>query len=371
MNQDQANRTAAGATPDRARDGGIDLRAAVRARRIPATIVTGFLGSGKTTLIRHLLANANGRRLALIINEFGDTGVDGEILKGCDETVCGDDDIIELANGCICCTVADDFLPTMTALLDRPDPPEHIVIETSGLAMPKPLIKAFQWPEVYTRATVDGVVAVVDAAALADGRYAADPAAIDRQRRADPALDHDSPLVELLEEQLGAADMVILNKADLLPAGDTAPVAILLGPLMRGSVGMVAAAHGRIATDILLGLGAAAEDDLASRPSEHEDADDHDHDDFTSVAVDLASGPALSDLAERARQALADRRILRIKGFVDMPGKALRGVIQGVGGRVDCYFDRPWRPGEARGTRLVVIGTADMDRQATARLLTG
>jgi cobalamin biosynthesis protein CobW len=347
------------------------LPAAQRARRIPATIVTGFLGSGKTTLIRHLLANAQGRRLALIINEFGDLGVDGEILKGCGDAACGEDDILELANGCICCTVADDFLPTMTGLLDRPDPPEHIVIETSGLAMPKPLIKAFQWPEVQTRTTVDGVVAVVDAAAVVDGRYAADPQAVDRQRGADAALDHESPLVELLEEQLGSADLVILNKADLLDGKDPSPVARLLAPLMRPGVGMVGADRGRIAAEVLLGIGAAAEDDLLNRPSEHETADDHDHDDFTSFAVELDSGGGLAEIAHRARTALADRRVLRVKGFVDVPGKPMRGVIQGVGRRVEHYFDRPWRPGEARGTRLVVIGTTDMDREAAMRSLAG
>jgi cobalamin biosynthesis protein CobW len=377
MDRDHIDRTADGANGDAAasaraasgpRSG---LPGAQRARRIPATVVTGFLGSGKTTLIRHLLANAQGRRLALIVNEFGDVGVDGELLKGCGDAACSEDDILELANGCICCTVADDFLPTMTALLDRPDPPEHIVIETSGLAMPKPLIKAFQWPEVRTRTTVDGVIAVVDAAAVADGRYAADPEAVDRQRRADAALDHESPLVELLEEQLGAADMVVLNKADLLAGGDTAPVARLLEPLMRPGVGMVAAERGRLAADVLLGIGAAAEDDLASRPSEHETADDHDHDDFASFAVELGPAPALDAVAERARAVLADRRVLRVKGFVEVPGKAMRGVIQGVGGRVEHYFDRPWRPGEARGTRLVVIGTADMDRDAAARRLAG
>ncbi|NBC33444.1 MAG: cobalamin biosynthesis protein CobW [Alphaproteobacteria bacterium] len=347
------------------------LPAARQARRIPATIVTGFLGSGKTTLIRNLLANARGRRLALIINEFGEMGVDGELLKGCGEASCGEDDIVELANGCICCTVADDFLPTMTALLDRPAPPEHIVIETSGLAMPKPLIKAFQWPPVQTRTTVDGVIAVVDAAAVADGRYAADPDAVDRQRRADAALDHESPLVELLEEQLAAADMVILNKADLLPDGDIDSVRRLLDPLMRPGIGMVPAEHGRIAAEVLLGLGAAAESDLANRPSEHDGADDHDHDDFTSFSVALEPAADLPALAMRARRVLEDRRVLRVKGFVDVPGKPMRGVIQGVGGRVEHYFDRPWKPGEARGTRLVVIGTTGMDRAAATALLTG
>ena len=144
------------------------------ANKIPATVITGFLGAGKTSLIRHVLKTANGRRLALIINEFGDLGVDGEILKGCGDEACTEDDIVELANGCICCTVADDFIPTIEALLSRPEPPDHIVIETSGLALPKPLLQAFSWPEIRTRVTVDGVIAVLDGAAIDDGRFADD-----------------------------------------------------------------------------------------------------------------------------------------------------------------------------------------------------
>src|SRR3978361_575541 len=144
--------------------------------KIPVTIITGFLGAGKTTLIRHLLENACDRRLALIINEFGDIGVDGTILKSCGIDTCPAENIVELANGCLCCTVADDFIPAIEALLARSPQPEHIIIETSGLALPKPLVKAFDWPEIRTRLTVDGVIAVVDGAAVADGRFADDPA---------------------------------------------------------------------------------------------------------------------------------------------------------------------------------------------------
>src|SRR5690348_14167225 len=104
--------------------------------KVPCTIVTGFLGAGKTTLVRNVLQNNGGRRLAVIVNEFGDVGVDGEILKGCGDEFCPEDRIVELSNGCLCCTVADEFVPALRALLDRENPPEHIVIETSGLALP-------------------------------------------------------------------------------------------------------------------------------------------------------------------------------------------------------------------------------------------
>ena len=186
------------------------------ASKIPTTVITGFLGAGKTTLVRHVLENAGGRRVAVIVNEFGSLGIDGEILKGCGIESCGEEDIVELANGCLCCTVADDFVPTMEALVDRDDPPEHILIETSGLALPKPLLKAFDWPSIRSRLTVDGVVAVVDGPAVAEGRFADDPELVEQQRQADESLDHDNPLEEVYEDQLSAADLVIVNKSDLL-----------------------------------------------------------------------------------------------------------------------------------------------------------
>src|ERR1700691_1191296 len=183
--------------------------------RIPCTIVTGFLGAGKTTLIRHIIANAAGRRLAVIVNEFGDVGIDGEILKGCGNAACPEENIVELANGCLCCTVADEFVPALDGILAR-DGVEHIVIETSGLALPKPLVQAFHWPAIKSRVTVDGVVVVVDGAALAGGRVAADLEALAQQRSADGALTHDDPVEEVFQDQIACADLVVINKRDLI-----------------------------------------------------------------------------------------------------------------------------------------------------------
>ena len=340
-------------------------------RKIPATVITGFLGAGKTSLIRHLVANANGKRLALVINEFGELGVDRELLLGCGIAGCGEDDVIELANGCICCTVADDFLPTMETLLARAEPPDHIVIETSGLALPKPLIKAFAWPEVGSRVTVDGVIAVIDAEAVAHGRFAPDPDETARLRAADPALDHDSPLEELFEDQLAAADLVVLNKIDLVDGATRVRVRATVAGHTRPSVKMLDAAHGRVAPQVLLGLDAAAEDDLAARPSHHDGEEDHGHDDFVSFT--LAPGP-VSDpaaLVKRLIDAAHGHDILRVKGFLHVPGKPMRQIVQGVGGRVQVYFDRPWQPGEARRSELVVIGRSGLDQAAVAAALTG
>ena len=341
------------------------------ARKIPATVVTGFLGAGKTTMIRNLIRNAHGRKLALVINEFGDLAVDGELLKGCGNPDCTDDDIFELANGCICCTVADDFLPTIRKILDRPDPPDHIIIETSGLALPKPLVQAFGWPEVRTRVTVDGVIAVLDGPAVADGRFADDPDRVDAQRAADDGLDHESPLHELFEDQLACADLVLLNKTDLMDAATADRVAGELGARLRGGVRMLRTANGEIDIAVLLGLDAAAEDDLAARPSHHDLEDDHDHDDFESFEVALPELAAPDDLIARLKTAVADHGILRIKGFASVAGKDMRLIVQGVGARFQHHFARPWKSGEARDTRLVVIGLAGLDRAAIDATLRG
>ncbi len=339
--------------------------------KVPCTIVTGFLGAGKTTLVRHVLENADGRRLAVIVNEFGDVGIDGEILKSCGIENCPEDAIVELANGCLCCTVADDFVPALKTLLDRPFPPEHIVIETSGLALPKPLVKAFNWPEIASRVTVDGVVTVVDGAAVAAGRFADDPEAIARQRANDESLDHDHPLEEVFEDQLLCADLVILNKADLISDAERQNVTAEIGRTLPRSVKVVEAENGQVPIAVLLGLGAEAEADLASRPSHHEVEGEHDHDDFDTFIIDLPSFESPQALIDRLQKAAAAHDILRVKGFVDIAGKPMRLLVQGVGARIQHQFDRRWPAGEARRGRLVVIGEKGLDEAAIQALVAG
>jgi cobalamin biosynthesis protein CobW len=332
-------------------------------RRIPATIVTGFLGAGKTSLVRHLIGAATGHRLAIIVNEFGELGIDRELLLGCGDETCTDDDIVELANGCICCTVADDFLPTLTKLIERTVPPDHILIETSGLALPKPLVQAFAWPEIRTATTVDGVLTVIDAAALAAGRFAA-------QRAAEPTIEHDNPLEEVFGDQLACADLVILNKTDLVAPADLKRLIDEISARLRPGVRIVTARDGKVAPGVALGIAAAAEDDLAARPSVHELEGEHDHDDFDSfvVTLDSEAGDALYD---RLTAAIRMHDILRVKGFVAVPGRDRRQIVQAVGDRVQHYFDRPWEPGEARATRLVVIGKKGLNRAAITAALEG
>ena len=314
-------------------------------RKVPITIVTGFLGAGKTTLVRHTLENAEGRRLALIVNEFGDVGVDGTILRSCGVESCPEENIVELTNGCLCCTVADDFVPTLEALLSRSPPPDHIIVETSGLALPKPLVKAFEWPDIRNRVTVDGVVTVVDGPAVRAGRFADDPAKIAAQRAADPSVDHDNPLEEVYEDQLLCADLVVLNKTDLMTAEDTALLSDEIRRSVPRAIKIVAIQQGRVPASVLLGLSAAAEDDLASRPSHHDNLAEHDHDDFETFIVDLPVLASAGDLASRAKDVASAHDVLRVKGFAAVDGKPMRLLLQGVGERVDTRYERAWQIG--------------------------
>ena len=327
--------------------------------KVPVTIVTGFLGAGKTTLISHLIRNANGRRLAVVVNEFGTLGIDGDILKGCAIPDCPAENVIELANGCICCTVADDFIPTVEALLALDPRPDHILIETSGLALPKPLLKAFDWPAIRSRITVDGVIALADAEAVAAGRFAPDVAALDAQRAADPSVDHETPLSEVFEDQLACADLVLLTKVDLAGPEGVAKARAVIAAESARPLPVVDLIDGVIDPRVILGLNAAAEDDIASRPSHHDGEDDHEHDDFDSVVVELAEIADPVDLTAKIEALARSADILRVKGYAAVAGKPMRLLVQAVGARVRTQYDRPWRAGEPRRTQLVVIAEHD------------
>ncbi|MGF7160525.1 cobalamin biosynthesis protein CobW [Rhodoligotrophos appendicifer] len=343
----------------------------ILAEKIPTTVITGFLGAGKTTLVRHLLENAGGRRLALIVNEFGTVGVDGEILRGCGITSCPEENIVELSNGCLCCTVADEFLPTMEALLNRSEPPEHILIETSGLALPKPLLKAFDWPTVRSRITVDGVIAVVDGPAVAEGRFADDPEAIALQRQADDSLDHDNPLEEVYEDQINAADLIIINKIDLMDEATLSRVKSEIASATPRAIKILTTTESKVDVAILLGMGAGVEDDLAARPSHHDGLDDHEHDDFDSFILTVPQQRAPETLLLQLQKAAEAHDILRIKGFIGIDGKPLRLLIQGVGRRFRHQYDRPWDKSEDRSGRIVVIGRSGFDKSGIAAMIVG
>ncbi len=338
-------------------------------QKTPATIITGFLGAGKTTLIRHLLENAGNRRLALVINEFGDVGVDGDILRACGVKNCPEENIIELANGCLCCTVADDFIPAIETLLTLKDPPDHIIIETSGLALPKPLVKAFDWPSIRSKLTVDGVIAVVDAKAVVDGRFADPPETNDSRQKDISPVDHDNPLEEVFEDQLNCADLIILNKVDLITQQQQADLSAEISKLSRNNAVLTQTHHGRIRPEIILGLSAAAENDLLNRPSHHDLEDQHDHDDFDSFMIELGEVFDPSLLFEKLTLAIKKHDLLRIKGFIHVTQKPMRLLVQGVGARLDSYYDRPWKLEEVRRSQLVIIGLKGLDIAAISRMI--
>ncbi|WP_370267714.1 cobalamin biosynthesis protein CobW [Nioella sp.] len=339
--------------------------------KIPVTVITGFLGAGKTTLIRHLMENNQGKRLAVLVNEFGTAGVDGDILKTCADENCPAENIVELANGCICCTVADDFIPTIEALMALPETPEHILIETSGLALPKPLLKAFDWPAIRSRITVDGVIALADAEAVAAGRFAPDVDAVQTQREADDSLDHDTPLGEVFEDQISCADIILLSKADLAGEEGLAKARAVIEAEMPRPVSILPMTEGVIDPRVVLGLEAAAEDDLDARPSHHDGADDHEHDDFDSVVIELDEVEDVKALEAAVLRLAREQNALRVKGYIAVKGKPMRLLVQAVGERLRTQFDRPW--GDLpRRSQLVVIGEHDhVDAAAIRAVLEG
>jgi cobalamin biosynthesis protein CobW len=213
------------------------------------------------------------------------------------------------------------------------------------------------------------VIALIDADAVAAGRFATDEVALAAARAADPNLDHDSPLEELFEEQLICADMVILNKTDLVDADTLRAVEARVYAETRPGVRIVRAAQGAVDPGALLGLTAAAEDDLDARPSHIDGLEDHDHDDFDSFILwggDVADVDALiADLSA----VIAAHDVLRIKGMVSVAGKPSRLVIQAVGPRIQHYFDRAWKGDESRRTQLVVIGQKGLDHGAIEQAL--
>lgn len=349
--------------------------------KIPVTVVTGFLGAGKTSLVCHLLEQIGERRIALIVNEFGDIGVDGELLAACNIPGCDEGDIIELANGCLCCTVAHEFIPTIEALINRENPPDHILIETSGLALPKPLIKAFQWPSIHSKVTLDSIVAMADAASIADGRFADDPCLILSKGAENLVGKHNNPLEAVFEQQVLCADLVILNKTDLVDMPTLEKVRADLTAMLNPGVKIIEASYGRVSPQIVLGLDAATEkrahkhahqhDHLEEDGHEHkhDDDDDHHHEEFESFAIRFPSVTDVDALEERLRSAIVVHDILRLKGFVAVDGKSARHIVQAVGTRIERYFDRPWKDTELRESSLIVIGHRGMNQIEITRTI--
>lgn len=321
--------------------------------KIPVTILTGFLGAGKTTLIRNLILKNKSKKLAVIINEFGDLGVDGEIVKQCSDETCPEENILELANGCICCTVADDFIPTMKSLLGGQYLPEHILIETSGLALPKPLLKAFEWPEIRSRLTVDSVLAVVDAEAVVNGIFAPQMSTELEEKQNQTYVEHETPLSEVFEDQINCSDVVLLTKPDLVKNISDARNIIIKE--MERNVPILEVQNGDIGADVILGVNAAAETDLDNRRSHHDGFDDHEHDDFDTFSISVPKILDIEKFKIVLETLIRENDILRIKGFLRVESKPLNLLVQGVGKRLSVNFTDTKIPVENTGN-LVFIG---------------
>ena len=321
--------------------------------KIPVTILTGFLGAGKTTLIRNLILKNKSKKLAVIINEFGDLGVDGEIVKQCSDETCPEENILELANGCICCTVADDFIPTMKSLLEGQYIPEHILIETSGLALPKPLLKAFEWPEIRSRLTVDSVLAVVDAEAVVNGIFAPQMSNELEEKQNQTYVEHETPLSEVFEDQINCSDVVLLTKPDLVENISDARNIIIKE--MERNVPILEVQNGDIGADVILGVNAAAETDLDNRRSHHDGFDDHEHDDFDTFSISVPKILDVEKFKIVLETIIRENDLLRIKGFLRVESKPLNLLVQGVGKRLSVNFTDTKIPVENTGN-LVFIG---------------
>ena len=321
--------------------------------KIPVTILTGFLGAGKTTLIRNLILKNKSKKLAVIINEFGDLGVDGDIVKQCSDETCPEENILELANGCICCTVADDFIPTMKSLLEGQYIPEHILIETSGLALPKPLLKAFEWPEIRSRLTVDSVLAVVDAEAVVNGIFAPQMSTELEEKQNQTYVEHETPLSEVFEDQINCSDVVLLTKPDLVKNISDARNIIIKE--MERNVPILEVQNGDIGADVILGVNAAAETDLDNRRSHHDGFDDHEHDDFDTFSISVPKILDVEKFKIVLETLIRKNDILRIKGFLRVESKPLNLLVQGVGKRLSVNFTDTKIPVENTGN-LVFIG---------------
>ena len=324
-------------------------------KKIPVIVVSGFLGSGKTTFLRYLLKESN-KKFGLIINEFGDVGIDGDLIKSCDKCDESEDDcVIELNNGCLCCTVQDDFVPSIKALLEFNPPIESIIIETSGLALPIPLIQALNWPEIRSSIYLDVVVGIVNGESMLNGSPINDLNKITKQYNETDKIDHNATIDELFEEQLEVSDIVLVSRSDILNDDQFDVVKNKIQGSLNSSTPVLKSKNGKIDLNYLFDFNFKKETYKEFLTEEH----DHNHVELVSDSFKLNYFLEKNDFEKEMSKILDELNILRIKGRIWIPNKSLPLQIQIVGKKINTWFeeapDNCWRPNDNAGLELVII----------------
>jgi len=281
-------------------------------KKIPVIVVSGFLGSGKTTFLRYLLKESN-KKFGLIINEFGDVGIDGDLIKSCDKCDKSEDDcVIELNNGCLCCTVQDDFVPSIKALLEFNPPIESIIIETSGLALPIPLIQALNWPEIRSSIYLDIVVGIVNGESMLNGSPINDLNKITKQYNETDKIDHNTSIDELFESQFEVSDIVLVSRSDILNDDQFDFVKNKIKGSLNSSVPVLKSKNGKIDLNYLFDFKFKKETYKDFLTEEH----DHNHVELISDSIKLNYFLEKNDFEKEMSKILDELNILRIKGRI-------------------------------------------------------
>jgi len=324
--------------------------------RIPVIVVSGFLGSGKTTFLKYLIEKTN-KKFGLLINEFGDIGIDGDLLKNCSS--CNEDSsesIIELNNGCLCCTVQDDFIPSIQTLLNTNIDLDAIIIETSGLALPIPLLKALSWPEIRTSIYLDLVITTVNGESMINGSPINDLCSINTQYKDIKKIDHLSSIDELFKEQIEVSDVVLISRADLISEEEFILIKNDLQRKVKPNIPIIKSFNGET------NLGFIFDSSIKKNNFQEILTDKHDHS-HARIFSDFIKTDYFLDKNQfelEMSQILKDVNVLRIKGRVWIPQKNMPLQVQIVGRKINTWYEKvdlkSVSPPKQGGMELIMIG---------------